>query len=206
MGKTGRPRRHHAGQPPATPRLDEVQPTTTRPPLPHRGPHKDQRDQARRDNLRGSRTPRRDMDTATHTTLIDRIDKARHEFATTSAHPDALVGLADSLKSIHNQALAHVVRTTLTEAFPDHDMVVFARSWDEDAPHLLQVLSGDPRAIEYDASSQEGRPDWMTASQWNCLIEAERLVCHIGTDEEIQEHFNSETEHEDWVEFQVPLR
>ena len=139
--------------------------------------------------------------------LTEQLRRKIDEVAKTLAHTGDLAAFADSLKAIHDQALAEHAHQLMAGAFPDHEVVIFARNWDEDAPHLLQVLTSRADIEEYDGSIEKSRPTWMTRQQWAALIEAERSIAHIGSDDEILQHLDpGETEHEDWTEFQLNLR
>lgn len=135
-----------------------------------------------------------------------RIEDAKERLARGQVDP---MSFADSLKSVHNAVLAAHAHALLSEAFPRHSTAIFVRNWDEDSPHLLQLLSGDAAVPDYDTTEQDGRPDWISPEQWSALVEAERAIAYLGTDEEVHEHLEPGEDpdsHPDWVEFQMALR
>jgi hypothetical protein len=124
---------------------------------------------------------------------IDELAEKRREAETRLA---AAEQEADALRVAHAGAL-------LAEAFPQHTLAVFARNWDEDEPHLLQLLTSvdGVEAIEV-ADERES----MTTAQKRALKDAEWAIVLIGSDDHIVRHLEvSEEDHVDWVEFDLAL-
>jgi hypothetical protein len=105
--------------------------------------------------------------------------------------------LADSLR-------AEYARLLLAEAFPGYTLAVFARSWGEDSPRLLQVLSDRRDQIDIDLS--ESNPAALPQAQQTAVYAAQLQITLIGSDDEILEHLDpGETDHEGWEEFVLYL-
>lgn len=106
--------------------------------------------------------------------------------------------LADSLR-------AEYARLLIAEAFPEHTLAIFARNWDEEKPMLIQLLAGQTDIADLDLQ-EDPELDSIAPEKRKLLIEAERAIQVIGSDDDILRHLSpGETEHGDWTEFQLVL-
>jgi hypothetical protein len=107
----------------------------------------------------------------------------------------------DVIRVLHAQVV-------LQKAFPTHELAIFARYLDQDAPRLIQLLSADADTIEL---QEDAVVQALSDDQVDAIALANRAIQLIGTDDEIlalldgpdEEH---EDWHEDWYEFQLDLR
>lgn len=107
--------------------------------------------------------------------------------------------LADSLR-------AEYARLLIAEAFPGHTLAIFARNWDEEKPVLIQLLTNQPQSTDLDLQ-EDPELESIAPEKRKLLIEAERAIQIIGSDDDILQHLSQgETEHADWTEFQLVLR
>lgn len=108
-----------------------------------------------------------------------------------------------------SKAAADVLRVAysmavLSDAFPQHSLVVFARSWDQDEPRIIQILSATEGVEDIDV--QEPEAVSLSDEQWRAINEADNSIVAIGSDEEIWQHLDAgEEEHEDWYEFDLAI-
>lgn len=114
----------------------------------------------------------------------------------------AEVALSEA-KNKADAARAEYAAALLGETFPQHTLAVFTRNWDQDEPHLLQLISG-AEGVE-DLEVWEER-DQLSPEQLHAVNQAEIAIVLIGSDDDILEHLDPSDEyHNDWVEFDLPL-
>lgn len=107
--------------------------------------------------------------------------------------------LADALRADYAANLLH-------DAFPDYALAIFARRWDEDEPALLQLLSAEADKPDLELGNDERSFIDLPEDKKSIVIEAERSVIRIGSDQDILDHLDpGDTEHDDWYEFVMHL-
>lgn len=132
----------------------------------------------------------------TETRTIQQIAADREQAETALAQAE---GVADVLRVEHAVAVLH-------EAFPGHTLAVFGRAWDEDAPHLMQLLAADADVEPIDLGDSDSSNNLSREQSVACSI-AERAIRLIGDDNEVWRYLEpGEEEHEDWYEFNLPLK
>jgi hypothetical protein len=124
------------------------------------------------------------------------IDEIARRRTATEALLHAAKTTADAARAEHAKAL-------LSDAFPQHTLAVFTRNWDQDEPHLLQLISGAEGVDDLQVWEERDR---LSPEQLHAVNQAEIAIVLIGADDDILEHLDRSDEfHEDWVEFDLPL-
>lgn len=103
---------------------------------------------------------------------------------------------ADAVRVEHAVAVLH-------DAFPQHTLAIYLRNWDQDQPHLAQLLTpvDGVKDVEVEDDFSE-----LPTKQQRAITTADEAIRLIGSDEDIADYLNlADERHPDWVEFQLPL-
>lgn len=103
---------------------------------------------------------------------------------------------ADAVRVEHAVAVLH-------DAFPQHTLAIYLRNWDQDEPHLAQLLTpvDGVKDVEVEDDFSE-----LPTKQQRAIATADEAIRLIGSDEDIADYLNlADERHPDWVEFQLPL-
>lgn len=114
-------------------------------------------------------------------------------------------------QSLVNKLRTRHAHTVLAEVFPHHSLAVFTRNWDQDEPHLIQLLApadAHESILDLDLTDDEV-VQTLTIEQQRAINTADMAIRLIGdraNDEELWNYLDAPDEvREDWYEFQLDL-
>ncbi|MCY1718563.1 hypothetical protein OVA26_16625 [Microbacterium sp. SL62] len=109
-----------------------------------------------------------------------------------------------TVKTGVDELRARFARAVLEESYPDHRLAVFARYWYEDKPVLIQLLGPDgvPDIDDFESAAMA---DELSGAQMRAWASASEAVAAIGSDDDLSALLEQGEEHEDWIEFDLPL-
>lgn len=99
-------------------------------------------------------------------------------------------------------------RRLLSDAFPHHGVAVFVRSWNEDRPQLVQLLSSQEGVEDIDLTQNPPTP--LPKGTSKAFREAKRTIQRIADDDRLLAQVNLygadfDHVHDGWVEFDLSL-
>lgn len=121
---------------------------------------------------------------------------------------DRAVAEATLIKAEENANALRVehAAATLREVFPQHTLAVFGRTWDEDAPRLMQLLSSEEGVVDIDLDD-DASAESLTREQSKACALADTVAKLIRGDIEMSQCLASDIKvHADWVEFNLALK